>query len=134
VQIQVVLDRLPVSKSNTYVVSTAGRPHLALSRAARQFQEQVVALLRPLVARQGSFPGEVVVEVEVTYPRYTKDGRMRKRVPDVDGGLKAILDAGTIVGLYADDRQVVRVEAVRIPGDRAQTTITFTEEGGGAQV
>jgi Holliday junction resolvase RusA-like endonuclease len=97
----------PISKANTYQIVAhrrTGKLQLARAERARAYQERAVlafrqaALLREPPVRFASAEPVVVLVVE----------RVRgRRVPDIDGPLKAILDAAQQSGVLANDRQVV---------------------------
>jgi Holliday junction resolvase RusA-like endonuclease len=131
----VELPRAPLAKSNHYeAYSLGGKARLRTSPAARAFQDEVAAALEATtVPRAGVYFDEgVPVEVEalITYPRYLADGRtMRAQLPDVDGGMKAIMDAAQEAGVYTNDRQVCRQASARRPGSEWRLVLRYQALG-----
>ena len=125
------LPRAPISKSNNYEPYTVnGRARMRTSPVARAFQDEVAtALEATTVPRAGVYfddAAPVEVEALVTYPKYLADGRtLRAQLPDVDGGMKAIMDAGQEAGLYGNDRQVCRQASSRRPGGEWRLVVRF---------
>lgn len=127
----VELLRAPLAKSNHYEAYTlGGRARLRTSPAARAFQDAVAASLEATTTPRAGvyFDDGTPVEVEalITYPKYLADGRtLRAQLPDADGGMKAIMDAGQDAGVYGNDRQVCRQASARRPGSEWRLVLRY---------
>lgn len=129
----VELPRAPIAKSNHYeAYSMGGHARLRTSPAARAFQDEVADALEAVtVPRAGVYFDEgapVEVEALITYPKLLKDGRtLRAQLPDVDGGMKAIMDAAQEAGVYSNDRQVCRQGSARRPGSEWRLLVRYAQ-------
>lgn len=93
-----------------------------ISREGRAYRKAVHAAA--LAARASAMSGLIEVEVWLNPP----DRRRR----DLDNTLKSLLDALQHAGLYADDSQIVRIEAERcrpVPGGLVTVTLRQREAG-----
>ena len=127
----VELARAPLAKSNHYEAYTlGGKARIRTSPAARAFQDEVAAALEvTTVPRAGVYFDEgtpVEVEALITYPKFLADGKtLRAQLPDADGGMKAIMDAGQDAGVYSNDRQVCRQSSSRRPANEWRLVLRY---------
>jgi len=96
-------------------------------RAAQQLV--VTAAMEAMVGR-APVAGRVRVELELLFARLHRTGPARGlAVGDVDGPIKAVLDALEEAGVMADDGQVVEVSARKGWGKPPSLTVTVEELG-----
>jgi Holliday junction resolvase RusA-like endonuclease len=130
-ELLVDLLRAPLAKSNHYEAYTlGGKARIRTSPAARAFQDAVAGELeKTTVPRAGVYFDDgtpVEVEALITYPKFLADGKtLRAQLPDADGGMKAIMDAGQDAGVYSNDRQVCRQSSSRRPGSEWRLVLRF---------
>ena len=93
---------LPFPPSVNHYYRRVG-PRTLISREGRRFREKVTSVLAALGLRPMTGPLEVHVEI------YPPDRRRR----DIDNVQKALLDALTHGGAYADDSQIDRLVVER---------------------
>jgi crossover junction endodeoxyribonuclease RusA len=99
------------------------RGRAILSKAGRQYRveaQTAAEAFRVLSGLQHTITGRIAVHLAV----YPPDRRRR----DLDNMPKAILDALTHAGVYADDSQIDDLQVVRMPTEKpGRVEVTITE-------